>query len=44
MERLAGGLVVDGPVEGGDYGGGERLGDVADAEADDFRLGIGLLV
>ena len=44
VERLAGGFVVDGPVEGGDHGGGERLGDVADAEADDLRLGMGLLM
>ena len=44
MERLAGRLVVDGLVEGGDHGGRERLGDVADAEADDLRLGMGLLV
>ena len=43
-ERLAGGLVVDGPVEGGDDGRGERLGDVADAEADDLRAGVGVLV
>ena len=44
MEVLARTLIVDGLVHGRDHGWGEGLGDVADAEADDLRLGVGLLV
>ena len=44
MEVLPPRLVVHRPVERGDDRRRERLGDVADAEADDLRLGVGGLV